>query len=74
MVSAQELAFRNETNHGVHPPNEVSVNQLRRVALHNGEEIDALLKKHRGNIRAGTPAEKVAEIRHMNNNLLAGSV
>lgn len=73
MVSAQELAFRNEINHGVHPTNEVSVDQLRRVALHNAAEIDALVRKHRGNIRAGTPAEKLAEIRRINNNLLTGS-
>ena len=73
MVSGQELAFLNEIDHGVHPPNKVSVDQLRRVTLHNDAEIDALLRKHRDSIRAGTPAEKLDEIRRINNNLLAGS-
>ena len=51
MVYAREPAFLNEIDHGEHPPNEIPVDQLRRVTLNNDAEIDALVIKHWGNIR-----------------------
>jgi len=65
--------FLNEIDHGVQPPNTISIDQLRRVTLHNDAKIDPLVRNHRGNIRAETPEEKLAEIRRINNNLQAGS-
>jgi putative membrane-bound dehydrogenase-like protein len=67
------IAFLREIDRGRYPPAEVTADQLRRVALHNDEAVDALVRKHWGNIRAGTPEEKLAEIRRINNDLRAGS-
>lgn len=49
-----------------------TVDQLRGVAPHYNAEIDSLVRKHRGNIRAGIPEEKVSKIRRINNDLRAG--
>ena len=70
--SASALALLRRIDRGDWPPAEVSVDQLRQVALHNNAEINALVRKHWGNIRAGTPEEKLAEIRRINNDLRAG--
>ena len=67
------LAFLQEIEDGKYKPEEVAADQLRRIALHNNEKIDAIVRKHWGNIRAGTPEEKLAEIRRINNDLRAGS-
>ncbi|WP_417381972.1 PVC-type heme-binding CxxCH protein [Gimesia sp.] len=67
------LAFLQEIDHGTYPPEEVSADQLRRVALHNAAKLNALVRKHWGTIRAGTPEEKLAEIRRISNDLRAGS-
>jgi len=67
------LAFLQEIDRGKYAPDEVTSDQLRRVALHGDEQIDALVRKHWGNIRAGTPEEKLAEIRRITNDLRAGS-
>lgn len=71
--ASSALAFLLEIDHGKYPPEEVASDQLRRAALHNDEEIDALVRQHWGNIRAGTPEEKLAEIRRITNDLRAGS-
>lgn len=67
------LAFLQKIDHGTYPPEEVSADQLRRVALHNAAKLNALVRKHWGTIRAGTPEEKLAEIRRISNDLRAGS-
>ena len=67
------LAFLREVDRGVYPPAEVAVDQLRRVALRKNSEIGAIVQKHWGSIRAGTPEEKSAEIRRINNDLRAGT-
>lgn len=66
------FAFLDEIERGKYKPAEVTADQLRRVALHNDAKIDAIVRKHWGNIRAGTPEEKLAEIRRINNDLRAG--
>lgn len=71
--AASALAFLQEVDQGRYPPDEVTPDQLRRVALHNDQEIDAIVRKHWGSIRAGTPEEKLAEIRRINNDLRAGA-
>ena len=51
---------------------EIAVDQLRLVALHNDSTLDALVKKHWGSIQGGTPEERLAEMRRINNDLRAG--
>jgi putative membrane-bound dehydrogenase-like protein len=51
---------------------EVSVSQLRVVALHRDRVLDDLVRKHWGNVRPGTPEEKLAEMRRLSNDLRAG--
>ena len=51
---------------------EISVDQLRLVALHDDRQLDALVKKHWGSIQGGTPEERLAEMRRINNDLRAG--
>ncbi|MEZ6128068.1 MAG: c-type cytochrome [Planctomycetaceae bacterium] len=67
------LAFLREIDHGKYSAQEVTADQLRRLALHNHQDVDALVRKHWGTIRAGTPEEKLAEIRRISNDLRAGS-
>jgi putative heme-binding domain-containing protein len=52
---------------------EVSAEQLRVVALHKDQSLDALVRKHWGKIRPGTPEEKLAEMRRLGNDLRAGA-
>lgn len=67
------LAFLQEIDRGRYPAKEVSTEQLRRIALHEDPELDALIRKHWGSIRPGTPEEKLAEMRRLSNELRAGS-
>lgn len=43
------------------------------VAVHGNPILDALVRKHWGNIQPGTPEEKLAEMRRLTNDLRAGS-
>ncbi|MCH8923240.1 MAG: c-type cytochrome, partial [Planctomycetes bacterium] len=51
---------------------DISLDQLRIVALHKDDALDALVKKHWGTIHSGTPEERLAEMRRINNDLRAG--
>ncbi|MBX3436157.1 MAG: c-type cytochrome [Planctomycetaceae bacterium] len=66
-------ALLREVDAGELLPNELTVDQLRRVALHDHAEINALVRKHWGEIRPGTPEEKLAEIRRIQNDLRAAA-
>jgi putative membrane-bound dehydrogenase-like protein len=50
---------------------EVPVDQLQKVALLDDANLDALVRKHWGNITAGTEEEKLADVRRFNNDLRA---
>jgi putative membrane-bound dehydrogenase-like protein len=50
----------------------VPLEPLQQVALHRDARLDALVHKHWGRIEAGTPEEKLAEMRRLNNDLRAG--
>jgi putative membrane-bound dehydrogenase-like protein len=50
---------------------DVPVERLRPVALHGDAKLDALVRKLWGRIEPGTPEEKLAEIRRLNNDLRA---
>lgn len=52
---------------------DVQVEELRRLALYNAPALDAAVRKRWGNIRAGTPEEKLADIRRLSNDLRAAA-
>jgi putative membrane-bound dehydrogenase-like protein len=54
-------------------PSAVPIDKLRRVASFNDARLDALVRKHWGNIGAGTPEEKLATVRRLNNDIRAGA-
>lgn len=68
--SAIELLRRIDA--GEFSPEEVPVDQLRTLALHENEAIDAMVRKHWGNIRPGSAEEKLATMRRYNNDLRPG--
>ena len=45
------------------------VDELRQVALLKDRQLNDLVRKHWGDIRSGTPEEKLAEMRRLNNDL-----
>lgn len=51
------------------PPAELSLDQLRLVALHGDEKLNALVRKHWGNLQPGTSEEKLATVRRFKNDL-----
>src|SRR5262249_34605223 len=50
----------------------VTLDQVRPLARFADARIDALVRKHWGNLKAATPEEKLAEVRRLNNDLRAG--
>jgi putative heme-binding domain-containing protein len=66
-------ALLREIDAGRLPAKDVTVAQLRVVALHGDQALDDLVRKHWGNVRPGTAEEKLAEMRRLSNDLRAGS-
>lgn len=54
-------------------PASIPTEELRHVAAHGSDSLNALVKKHWGNIGAGTPEEKLAVMRRFSNDLRAGT-
>jgi putative membrane-bound dehydrogenase-like protein len=54
------------------PATDLTMDQLRPLALYRDAALDVLVRKHWGKIQSGTPEEKLAEIRRFNNDLRAG--
>src|SRR4029077_12403792 len=54
-------------------PAAVPVEQVRLLALLGDKDIDAAVRKHWGNVKPGTPEEKLAEVRRFSNDLRAGT-
>ncbi len=50
---------------------DIPIDQLRRLSLHNNAQIDSLVRKHWGNIGPGSTEEKLATMRRFNNDLRA---
>ena len=69
---AWSTAFITEVEAGHIDPKVIPVDELRVLANHNDEALNALVEKHWGTIRQGTPEEKLADMRRMNNELNAG--
>src|SRR5262249_44390145 len=52
---------------------DVPVEQVRRLALIDDKQIEALVRKHWGRVTPGTPEEKLADMRRFANDLRAGT-
>ncbi len=50
---------------------DVPLDEVRLVALHGDPVLDAFVRRHWGRVQAGTPEEKLAEMRRLNNDLRA---
>ncbi len=70
---ASARAFLERVDRKEIDPAEVSIDQLRLVAVHADPGLDAIVRKHWGTVKAGTPEEKLAEMRRIANDLRAGS-
>jgi len=66
-------AFLREIDAGHFAVKDVPTEQLRVVALHKDRALDDLVRKHWGNIKPGTPEEKLAEMRRLSNDLRASA-
>ena len=69
---ASALAFLERVDRHEIAAGEVPIDRLRQVALHGDARLDALVRRLWGRIEAGTPEEKLAEMRRLNNDLRAG--
>jgi putative membrane-bound dehydrogenase-like protein len=65
------LALLEEVDAGRIATKEVPVDELRQVALFQDKKLNELVRKHWGDIRGGTPEEKLAEMRRLSNDLRA---
>ncbi len=54
------------------PPQDVAVDQLRRILLHGDSELAAAIDRRWGKIRAATPGEKTAQIVVLNRSISEG--
>jgi putative membrane-bound dehydrogenase-like protein len=66
------LAFLEAVDYGVCRADEVTLADLRPVALYKDARLDDLVRKHWGAVHAATPEEKLAEVRRLNNDVRAG--
>ncbi len=64
-------ALLRSVDRGVLKASNIPVDQVRRVALFEDGELDALVTKHWGKLGAATREEKLAEVRRLNNDLRA---
>jgi putative heme-binding domain-containing protein len=66
------LALLQSVDAGKLSSQDIAVEQLRIISVHDDKRLTALVRKHWGNVSAGTPEEKLAEMRRHNNDLNAG--
>lgn len=55
------------------PASATPLDQVRQVSLLDDPDLDALVLKHWGRLQAGTPEERLAEVRRLNNDLRAAA-
>ncbi len=70
---ASARALLRQVDDGKLLPKDIAIDQLRVVALHEDPALDELVKKHWGAVGRGTPEERLAEMRRLNNDLRAAS-
>ncbi len=68
---ATARAFLKQVDRKLFDAPEIPLEQLRPVVFHDDDELNALVRKHWGNIQGGTPEEKLATMRRYNNDLRA---
>ncbi len=64
-------ALLSAVDQGVVEADSLALESVRRVALHEDEQLDALVRKHWGRLSSGTEEELLAEVRRLNNDLRA---
>ncbi|HSU56294.1 MAG TPA: c-type cytochrome, partial [Candidatus Dormibacteraeota bacterium] len=64
-------AFLVQVDSGAFPKADIPLDQLRKIALLSDNNLNKLVRKHWGNLSAGTPEEKLADVRRFNNDLRA---
>jgi putative membrane-bound dehydrogenase-like protein len=62
-----------QVDQGLLPVGITPVEQLRQVALHDDDTLNALVAKHWGRLEGSTREEKLAEVRRLNNDLRAAA-
>ncbi len=67
------LALLKEIDAGRLPEKDIGSDHLKLLAAHESDAIDAIVHRHWGRQTAGTPEERLAEIRRLMNDLRAGS-
>ena len=70
---ASARALLEEVNAGRLPAADFKLDELRVVALHGDTALNELVKKHWGKLSGGSPEERLAEMRRLNNDLNAGT-
>jgi putative membrane-bound dehydrogenase-like protein len=70
---ATALAYLELVDRGEFDGKEVPVDELRHLANHHSSEIDALVRKHWGNLGPGTTEENLATMRRYSNDLRAAA-
>ena len=67
------LKLLQAVDRGVIDRQQISVNQIRRVAIHQQPTLNQLVHKHWGQVGPGSSEEKLATMRRYNNDLRAGA-
>ena len=67
--SSTARAFLEAVDQGLFPATDVAVAELRQLPLYRDDGIDALVRRHWGNIRPGATEEKLAVMRRHRNDL-----
>lgn len=67
------LAYLQAVDAGRFPATSLSLEQVATLALHKDSAIDALIRRHWGQVQAATPEDKLAEVRRIQNDLRAAA-
>ncbi|MBM4074109.1 MAG: c-type cytochrome, partial [Planctomycetes bacterium] len=71
--SASSLAFLKTIESRMEKPTEIPLEQVQVLSLLQNDEVNSLVKKYWGNVKPGTPEEKLADVRRFSNDLRASS-